>query len=740
MWQPFPKFYIVRPDGRHVPLIPLDELPSWLQIGFLDWNDPKLYMFMIPATTSIVPREGEYDVICQYCLNSVDNTLHRSASESGNDADIACLTRSRQQTTKSLTAVDIVALVPQTVHDHKSLSGLSYLPGADEADLASLPLLKEPPFHSTLERPIVGMCVIRPVRFVWGLMPAMFSHQPLMNHVSMEGESEVDEVDEEVVSEEEMEIKTHGPAGLGPGPEANGGPRRPLHPDPLRLAQSFLANTIQKLEDAQDRLDQEVQWTQEDQEDQPDEQAQKSQKGQQGLPGPQGPPGPSGPPGPRGPRGPRGIPCPATASSLLPSDSDGSDFDDGLNRELDERAVEQEDYYSHLNLFLAQIPLLSEYEPAHLEEVVTSMLIGAYNKGLRGGGPARKRVLGIHHSNAELLSHYSRLPSSSERSPRDLKSLSDKSDSKYGDEAPREPKAQKPLAESDEDEQDSDNSQKQQGSSDEDEPDSQTSQDPEDPRNPKDPQNRPDPQGPSNPEDSPEPQDPPTQQKNDDTQGGLSQQNPKASDRAGGFDACEDGWVLPDTPSSPRSPVRRGRNRYRLSPYVKRRGDGFDYFSSTSRDRANSGIQRCRTPSLKSTIPSKVATSAAGEDQESADSPDDASPFSVLTKNVPTANIESTAESSNRSREKPAEGQTANTKSRVKDKFADVQPKLNRSIVQDALRASRQGQITKSVRFDLPSENDDLKVDGQLMGRPVLTRRYRGSIETTNLKGKLAVH
>ncbi|KAL3463055.1 hypothetical protein BJX64DRAFT_287790 [Aspergillus heterothallicus] len=161
MWQPFPKFYIFRPDGRQVPLIPIDELPSWIRIGFMDWNNPSLYQFMIPATTSLVPREGEYDAMCQYCLNSVDNTLHRSASELSTDAEEICPSSAShipQKNARSLSALEIASLVPRTVDDIQGGTALSCSPEAGKLYPATSPFLLHPPFYSNLQSPYVGMC------------------------------------------------------------------------------------------------------------------------------------------------------------------------------------------------------------------------------------------------------------------------------------------------------------------------------------------------------------------------------------------------------------------------------------------------------------------------------------------------------------------------------------------------------------------------------------------------------
>ncbi|PYH68955.1 uncharacterized protein BO88DRAFT_454035 [Aspergillus vadensis CBS 113365] len=79
-FQPFPNFYVYRPGYMVVPLIPLDELPSWIQVGDFDWGDSSLYETMLPASFNWFPRIGEYDVICHHCYKNVDS-YHRSVSE-----------------------------------------------------------------------------------------------------------------------------------------------------------------------------------------------------------------------------------------------------------------------------------------------------------------------------------------------------------------------------------------------------------------------------------------------------------------------------------------------------------------------------------------------------------------------------------------------------------------------------------------------------------------------------------
>jgi hypothetical protein len=72
--RPFPQFYVFRPDQKFVPLIPLDELPEWLQLYNLDWqNDMSIFDSMTPVTLTLIPRAGEYDMICRHCTESLEN-------------------------------------------------------------------------------------------------------------------------------------------------------------------------------------------------------------------------------------------------------------------------------------------------------------------------------------------------------------------------------------------------------------------------------------------------------------------------------------------------------------------------------------------------------------------------------------------------------------------------------------------------------------------------------------------
>ena len=79
--QPVPKFCVFRPEGRFTPLVALDELPSWLWVRGADQFHPFLQPQMVLASRGMVPRDGEYDVVCRNCYSTIDN-LHRSASQS----------------------------------------------------------------------------------------------------------------------------------------------------------------------------------------------------------------------------------------------------------------------------------------------------------------------------------------------------------------------------------------------------------------------------------------------------------------------------------------------------------------------------------------------------------------------------------------------------------------------------------------------------------------------------------
>lgn len=141
--RPRPKFCILRPGGFWTPLIPLDELPSWLEI--CNWA-PDMYMGMYPASMTFMPREGEYDVVCHHCSHGVDS-LHQSVSE----REASSVTASNAASSKDC-------------HEQHAS------PNAQHHDTVSLPavlhrdspnhFLEQPPFSAILQTPFVGMCVV----------------------------------------------------------------------------------------------------------------------------------------------------------------------------------------------------------------------------------------------------------------------------------------------------------------------------------------------------------------------------------------------------------------------------------------------------------------------------------------------------------------------------------------------------------------------------------------------------
>ncbi|KAG0154116.1 hypothetical protein PDIDSM_1496 [Penicillium digitatum] len=141
--RPRPRFCILRPGGLWTPLIPLDELPSWLEI--CNWA-PDVYMGMYPASMTFIPREGEYDVICHHCSHGVDS-LHQSVSEREASSVAASNATSakdchEQHVSPSSQHHDTVSL-PTVLHHGPSTH-----------------FLEQPPFSAMLQTPFVGMCVV----------------------------------------------------------------------------------------------------------------------------------------------------------------------------------------------------------------------------------------------------------------------------------------------------------------------------------------------------------------------------------------------------------------------------------------------------------------------------------------------------------------------------------------------------------------------------------------------------
>lgn len=144
--RPRPRFCILRPGGFWTPLIPLDELPSWLEI--CNWA-PDLYMGMYPASMTFIPREGEYDVVCHHCSHGVDS-LHQSISEreaSSVAASNAASTKDCPEQHVSPNAQHNDAVSLPTVLHHSPPNHANYF-------------LEQPPFSAILQTPFVGMCVV----------------------------------------------------------------------------------------------------------------------------------------------------------------------------------------------------------------------------------------------------------------------------------------------------------------------------------------------------------------------------------------------------------------------------------------------------------------------------------------------------------------------------------------------------------------------------------------------------
>ncbi|KAJ5114994.1 hypothetical protein NUU61_000753 [Penicillium alfredii] len=139
--RPRPRFCIFRPGGLLAPLIPVDELPSWLQI--CNWS-PDMYMGLQPVSLSFIQREGEYDVICHHCSSSVDS-LHQSLSERIDDGTPS----------------------PRSPASHtQSCPDAVFAPAPCGPSLMVLKppmnvqVLGQPPFHAALQNPLAGMCML----------------------------------------------------------------------------------------------------------------------------------------------------------------------------------------------------------------------------------------------------------------------------------------------------------------------------------------------------------------------------------------------------------------------------------------------------------------------------------------------------------------------------------------------------------------------------------------------------
>ncbi|KAE8357473.1 hypothetical protein BDV27DRAFT_164483 [Aspergillus caelatus] len=115
---------------------------------------------MAPASSSSLPRVGEYDVVCHHCNASVDS-LHRSVSEqsgkTGNSSQIPSLPLTKPN------KIYAGAFLSQSSQEALSPLASSYLMSLKQ------PLFHTPgypacftelPFYANLQSPFVGMCLI----------------------------------------------------------------------------------------------------------------------------------------------------------------------------------------------------------------------------------------------------------------------------------------------------------------------------------------------------------------------------------------------------------------------------------------------------------------------------------------------------------------------------------------------------------------------------------------------------
>ncbi|KAE8415732.1 hypothetical protein BDV36DRAFT_297739 [Aspergillus pseudocaelatus] len=115
---------------------------------------------MAPASSSSLPRVGEYDVVCHHCNASVDS-LHRSVSEqsgkTGNSSQIPSLPLTKPN------KIYAGAFLSQSSQEALSPLASSYLMSLKQ------PLFHAPgypacftelPFYANLQSPFVGMCLI----------------------------------------------------------------------------------------------------------------------------------------------------------------------------------------------------------------------------------------------------------------------------------------------------------------------------------------------------------------------------------------------------------------------------------------------------------------------------------------------------------------------------------------------------------------------------------------------------
>ena len=157
MSQPFPNYYLTRPNQVQIPLIPLDELPHWIEVGAWNWSDTSLFETMDPVTCDCIPRSGEYEVLCHYCAASVDK-LHRSVSQQIPPSIRTPRTTSTTTTVRRRRRRPASCVAESTKQSCSSLVAQGIWPAV--APFLPRPTLTQPFFHASLRAPFVGMCLL----------------------------------------------------------------------------------------------------------------------------------------------------------------------------------------------------------------------------------------------------------------------------------------------------------------------------------------------------------------------------------------------------------------------------------------------------------------------------------------------------------------------------------------------------------------------------------------------------
>lgn len=71
-----PRFYVLRPDERFVPLIPADELPGWIYISQIYAGNFEGSELVCNAP---IPRLGEYEALCLFCESALRDVVDRKS-------------------------------------------------------------------------------------------------------------------------------------------------------------------------------------------------------------------------------------------------------------------------------------------------------------------------------------------------------------------------------------------------------------------------------------------------------------------------------------------------------------------------------------------------------------------------------------------------------------------------------------------------------------------------------------